>query len=86
MVHGDVQGVGFRYFVQRRARSAGLRGWVRNRDDGSVELEAEGDREALEQLLTDVSRGPGMAEVDRVEPEWGDGGGDYEGFDIKPTR
>ncbi|TMG57453.1 MAG: acylphosphatase, partial [Chloroflexi bacterium] len=50
VVRGDVQGVGFRYYVQRKARQLGLPGWVRNNDDGSVELVAEGERDALEQL------------------------------------
>jgi acylphosphatase len=85
VVQGDVQGVGFRYFVQRRAQENGLAGWVRNRPDGSVELHAEGDRAALERLLAQVSRGPGLAAVERVVPEWdGDGGGGLQGFSIRP--
>src|SRR5205807_9329129 len=63
IVHGDVQGVGFRYFVLRRAREARLAGWVRNRADGTVECLAEGPRAALEGLLADLRRGPGLAEV-----------------------
>jgi acylphosphatase len=84
VVRGDVQGVGFRYFVQRRALEAGLSGWVRNRPDGSVELHASGSRAALERLLAQVSRGPGLAEVERVDPEWGRGGSDGgAGFSIR---
>jgi acylphosphatase len=84
IVRGDVQGVGFRYFVQRRAQEAGLSGWVRNRPDGGVELHAVGTRPALERLLAQVSRGPGLAEVERVEPEWGSGGVDAGGgFSIR---
>jgi acylphosphatase len=84
VVHGDVQGVGFRYFVQRRAQEAGLAGWVRNRPDGTVELHAVGSRAALERLLAQVSRGPGLAEVERVEPRWGrDGGDEVGGFSIR---
>ena len=45
-VHGDVQGVGFRYFVQRCAWEEQLAGWVRNRPDGAVECVAQGPREA----------------------------------------
>lgn len=72
VVHGDVQGVGFRYFVQRCARETGLAGWVRNRPDGSVELVAEGSKAALQRLLEQVSRGPGLAEVGRVDADWGE--------------
>lgn len=85
VVHGDVQGVGFRYFVQRRAQEAGIRGWVRNRPDGSVELLAVGGRAALERLLEQVSRGPGLAEVARVDPEWGRAAAEVgEDFSIRP--
>jgi acylphosphatase len=71
VVHGDVQGVGFRYFVQRRAEEMGLAGWVKNRPDGSVEVVAEGSRAALGRLLELLSKGPGLADVDRVDVEWG---------------
>lgn len=82
LVHGDVQGVGFRYFVERRARAAALTGWVRNRSDGAVECLAEGPRPALEQLLADLRRGPGMAEVSSVDVEWQPAKGDLGGFDL----
>ena len=71
VVHGDVQGVGFRYFVQRRAEEMGLAGWVRNRPDGGVEVVAEGSRTALRRLLELLGKGPGLADVDRVDAEWG---------------
>jgi acylphosphatase len=71
VVHGDVQGVGFRYFVQRRAEEMGIAGWVRNRPDGSVEVLAEGSRAALARLLEILGKGPGLADVDRVDAEWG---------------
>ena len=56
-VHGHVQGVGFRYFVRDQAQRLALRGWVRNCDNGDVELEAEGPRPQLERLLRAVQRG-----------------------------
>lgn len=80
--HGDVQGVGFRYFVKRSAAALGLTGWVRNNDDGSVELVAEGPRPALEDLRRAVERGPRMARVDRVETEWSAATGTLRGFDL----
>jgi acylphosphatase len=66
-VYGAVQGVGFRYFVLRAARAAGLAGWVLNRPDGAVELEVAGPRGAVEELLRTVENGPPQAHVERVE-------------------
>jgi len=82
VVHGDVQGVGFRYFVQRKARQLGLRGWVRNNDDGTVELVAEGGRDELEQLKRALQEGPRMARVDRVETQWSNGTGNLSAFEL----
>jgi acylphosphatase len=82
VVRGDVQGVGFRYFVQRKAQQIGLSGWVRNNDDGTVELVAEGTREQLEQLKRALQEGPRMARVDRVETQWSNGTGDLRGFEL----
>jgi len=82
LVRGDVQGVGFRYFVQRKARQLRLPGWVRNNDDGSVELVAEGEREALEQLKRAVEEGPGAARVEGVDVQWSQGTGGLKAFDL----
>lgn len=68
---GRVQGVFFRDFVRREARRLGLVGWVRNEPDGSLALVAEGPREALEELLQAVRRGPPAAQVGEVETHWG---------------
>ena len=83
VVRGDVQGVGFRYFVLRRARESTLAGWVRNRPDGSVECLAEGPKAALERLLDDLRRGPGMAEVQSVEVDWRRPAEDLHGFVVR---
>ena len=82
VVRGDVQGVGFRYFVQRKARQLELAGWVRNNDDGSVELVAEGERDALEQLKHAVEEGPRTGRVDGVEAQWSQGTGGLKAFDL----
>jgi acylphosphatase len=82
-VFGDVQGVGFRAFVFRRASSYGLTGWVRNRSDGSVELLAEGPRATLETLLVDVTQGPSASTVDRVETEWGPATLEFRMFGVR---
>ncbi|MHB8612831.1 MAG: acylphosphatase [Candidatus Dormibacteraceae bacterium] len=83
VVHGDVQGVGFRYFLMREAQRLGLRGWVRNRDDGTVEFVAEGERAELECLKQAAEHGPPMARVQRVEGRWSATAGDLnDGFDL----
>jgi acylphosphatase len=82
-VYGDVQGVGFRAFVYRRALALGLTGWVRNRFDGSVELTAEGGRAALEALLAEVNRGPSSAVVERVDSDWQPATGEFRFFGVR---
>jgi acylphosphatase len=82
VIHGDVQGVGFRYFVIDAARPLGVRGWVRNRQDGAVELTAEGEREQLESLLGAARRGPRHADVTDVDVEWGEASGDLGPFQV----
>ncbi len=82
VVHGDVQGVGFRYFVQRKGQQLGLHGWVRNNDDGTVELVAEGSRHALELLKTALEEGPRLARVDRVETRWSNATGGLNPFEL----
>ena len=82
IVHGDVQGVGFRYFVQRRAWQEQLSGWVRNRSDGVVECVAQGHREAIERLLAALREGPAMAAVDRVDERWEPVQPGLEDFDV----
>jgi acylphosphatase len=66
-VRGRVQGVGFRWFVEREAATLGVAGWVRNRADGSVEVLAQGTREQLFALGAKLHEGPRAARVDDVE-------------------
>jgi acylphosphatase len=67
VVHGFVQGVGFRYAVERAAESRGVAGWVRNRPDGTVEAVFEGESDDVEALVEACRRGPRGAEIDRVD-------------------
>ena len=67
MITGRVQGVGFRYFIQRVATQYGIDGWVRNTPEGRVEIEAEGDDGAMRQFEHHVSAGPAGARVDQVD-------------------
>jgi acylphosphatase len=70
-IAGRVQGVGYRAWLAREARGRGLRGWVRNRRDGSVEALLIGDSTALEAAIAACGRGPRLAQVSRVEREPG---------------
>jgi len=66
-ITGTVQGVGFRWFVRERARRLGLAGWVRNMDDGSLEVAASGDEQQVEMLRVELQRGPSGARVKTLE-------------------
>ena len=70
VVYGRVQGVMYRDFAQRKARRLRLVGYVRNLADGSVEVVAQGTREALEAYAEKLRRGPLLAHVERVEVSW----------------
>jgi acylphosphatase len=67
IVRGRVQGVGFRWFVEREARTLGINGWVRNNADGSVEVLAMGTREQVSALRARLQAGPRAARVDAVD-------------------
>ena len=67
LVRGRVQGVGFRWFVEREAHMLGLAGWVRNNADGAVEVMAQGTSEQLAALRGRLQQGPRAARVDHVE-------------------
>lgn len=85
IVSGRVQGVFFRYETQKTAVDLGLKGWVRNRTDGSVELLAEGDKKKIEQLIAWCWQGPSMAKVDNVEVDWQAPTGEYHEFKVART-
>jgi acylphosphatase len=82
LVRGRVQGVGFRYFVVRQARGFGLNGWVRNRPDGAVEIEAEGARTALESLIQAVRTGPSGSRIAEVVEDWSEHSPAYRAFEV----
>jgi acylphosphatase len=67
VVRGRVQGVGFRWFVEREAHMLQIAGWVRNNHDGSVEVLAQGTRDQLLGLRSRLREGPRAARVDAVE-------------------
>ncbi len=67
LVRGRVQGVGFRWFVEREAHMLGISGWVRNNADGTVEVLAQGTSDQLSGLHSRLRQGPRAARVDGVE-------------------
>jgi len=79
---GVVQGVGYRYFAIRKARALGVAGWVRNNDDGSVSLMAEGERGTIEALVKELTIGPAASNVTDVRVQWQEFTGQFDGFDV----
>ncbi|MGB9561933.1 MAG: acylphosphatase [bacterium] len=82
IVEGEVQGVGYRFFAIRHANRLGIKGFVRNLDDGSVEVFAEGEREKLEEFLELLYDGPSAAFVRNIKLEWKPFKGEYTNFTI----
>ena len=85
-ISGRVQGVGFRYALQREALARGLAGWVRNRRDGSVEALLQGDEAAVAALIDWAGRGPPAARVSGVDVREDAGARNYSDFGQLPTE
>ncbi len=83
LVHGKVQGVNYRAFTFRAARSLSVKGYVRNTRSGDVELEAEGERADMDKMLQQLKAGPLEAEVDSIDTEWSAYGGKYKTFEVR---
>ena len=84
IVSGRVQGVGFRFYMERKAREHGVAGWVRNRRDGTVEAMVQGSADAVQAMIGWARRGPPSAVVADVQVE--DGSGEYSAFEARPTE
>jgi len=82
-IHGDVHGVGFRAFARSQAQRFGVRGYVRNAWDGTVEVTAEGDRLTLETFLDILRQGPRAARVTHTDAEWSQASGEFRGFGVR---
>jgi acylphosphatase len=83
-IFGHVQGVFYRAWTLQQAQALGIKGWVRNRRDGSVEIDAHGDEAAIEALIQRCRQGPSRAHVERIDCE--DSEGDPPaGFRAAPT-
>jgi acylphosphatase len=85
LVSGRVQGVFFRGQTEQWAVKKSLRGWVRNRTDGRVEVLAEGERGDLESLLDLLRQGPPFARVDDAEARWLEYTGEFDSFRVRRT-
>lgn len=81
-VNGLVQGVFFRQSTLMEASRLGLTGWVANQSDGTVRVIAEGEGEALRQLLAFLHHGPSGAQVERVEANWAEATGEFTRFQV----
>ena len=82
-VEGYVQGVFFRYTTRKFARKLGLVGFVKNLQDGSVLIDAEGSQEELDELIKFAKVGPKYAVVDKINIEYKDPTNKYKGFDYQ---
>ncbi|WP_428234901.1 acylphosphatase [Gracilimonas sp.] len=80
---GRVQGVGFRHFTKTKARSLGVKGWVRNLPDGRVEAVFEGDEKLVDQLIEKCKKGPRSAYVQSIDVEEEKSDESYTSFDVK---
>ena len=82
-VSGTVQGVGFRFSVTRLARMLRIEGWAKNRSDGRVEIEVEGEKGLIQSFIKDLKTHNPYARVHGIEVEWLPYSGKYTGFDIR---
>jgi acylphosphatase len=82
-IHGKVQGVGYRFFATRVARRLGLKGYIQNNRDGSVEAAVEGEKEAIDEWLEELKEGPRYAEVTKIDQESKEFTGRLPDFDVK---
>ncbi len=82
LVKGRVQGVGFRYFVYHSAQRSDLSGWVKNLEDGRVEIVAEGEEETLRLFVKEIAKGSRFAAVKEVQTEWQSYTNKFRSFEI----
>jgi acylphosphatase len=82
VVQGRVQGVYFRASTQQEAQRLGVRGWVKNRPDGSVEILAQASESTLKEFVAWAHRGPSAARVDHVAIKWDDATGHFDLFEV----
>ena len=82
-VHGDVQGINFRYYAMEEAQKLDIAGWVRNDSQGTVSILAEGEEENLKKLIDWAYKGPTLARVDKVDVSWKNYKGEFDRFEVR---
>ncbi len=82
IISGDVQGVGFRAWAKHQAKELGLTGWVKNREDGAVEVVTEGIKEQLDEFVKRCQTGPDVSWVERVDATWGHATSEFLEFEV----
>jgi acylphosphatase len=83
IIHGRVQGVGYRFFAERYAMELGITGYAKNLDNGDVEVVAQGDKSSLDTYLAKLHEGPRLSKVTKIEVEWQPVSEHYPNFDIR---
>lgn len=83
VVSGLVQGVGYRYFVYRKAKDYNLKGYVKNLYSDDVEVMLEGDKGVILDLIQELKTGPISAHITGIKVEWEEGQSEFEDFQIK---
>lgn len=86
LVSGFVQGVGFRFFVRDNAVKLGITGWVKNTNDGRVEMVFQADKKAIDQMIEICNKGPMLSEVKEIDVIWEESEKALDSFEIKPTE
>lgn len=83
MVHGYVQGVFFRHNTKKEALILGLKGYVKNMADGTVEVVAEGSEDKIKELIEFCKKGPEAAQVEKVDVKFEKATGEFNGFEVR---
>ncbi len=83
LISGKVQGVNFRSWTKSQADSLGLKGWVRNLEDGRVEVLAQGDEQPLFELKGRLAQGPTLSYVEKIETNWIDYDKTFDKFELR---
>lgn len=81
-IHGDVTGVGFRFWTIKNAQKLGLTGWVRNTDRGLVEAVLEGQENKVQEMIEKCKKGPEVGWVEKVKVEWEEATSEFSTFEI----
>ncbi len=81
-IYGRVQGVNLRSMIRNKALELGIKGLVMNRDDGSVEIVAQGKRKALVEIISWIEKNPGFSSVKGLSYHWGNPSREFDGFNV----